>query len=108
MPVNNAFLNIMGSYYVLLSKHLIFHAVFLVHKSYLIFMASLSQGTAATGGEKAWCSKKTIGKIGKKTTKRKKTGKRSTANAHSWGGGELHGKEKGKERKEERKNVKTA
>jgi hypothetical protein len=44
------------------------------------------------------------GKIGKKTMKRKKTGKRSTDNAHFWGGGVGYmAKKKGKRGKKAKK-----
>jgi hypothetical protein len=75
--MNTSFFGIISCYYALSSKKIDFHAIFQVHKPYLIFVVSLSQGKPATGGEKAW-SKKKIGKIGKKRTKRTKIGKYST------------------------------
>jgi hypothetical protein len=100
--MNTSFFGIISCYYALSSKKIDFHAIFQVHKPYLVFVVSLSQGKLATGGEKAWSKKK----IGKKKTKRTKIGKYSTPIAHFWGGGELHAKKEGKERKEERINVK--
>ena len=86
--MNISFFSIVGCYYALLSKKIDFHAIFQVHKSYLILVVSLSKGKPATGGEKAWLKKK-IGKIGKKRTKRTKIGKYSTPIAHFRGGDEL-------------------
>jgi hypothetical protein len=55
-----------------------FTGFFLPHKFYLIFMR-VALRERSRGGETKWCLKKMNGKIGKKTTKKRKTGKLPTA-----------------------------
>jgi hypothetical protein len=105
--MNIFYFDVISCYFALLSKKIDFSGIFQVHKSYLILVVSISQASQTTGGGNA-CSKKKIGKIGKKRTKRMKTGKCSKLIAHFWRGGELFAKEKGKERKEEGINIKLA
>lgn len=52
----------------------------------------------SAGGEKEWCLKKKIGKTGKKTTKKRKTGKYSTTSEPflKEGGEQVSGKGKKK------------